>query len=225
MKTTKKTPAAKSATPQRTAIRRAPQQARGHQTIEAILEATEQEIERTGLDHLTTKRIAEAANLSIGGLYEYFPNKEAIVSAMVVRWMNRVMEAVEILHPEHSGQTDLFRYMDDSIEAVRKIYIEQPGIGALIGIINSMASLQPIVLAHDVKIANNMASAFCALLPNLNKDRAIVTARTLAIVGHELLCQAVIRNPANATQINFHLRTILYAVLTQLTLENATTGK
>ena len=142
----KKTPDAKSDVPQRTTIRRAPQQARGHQTIEAILEATEQEIERTGLDHLTTKRIAEAANLSVGGLYEYFPNKEAIVCAMVVRWMNRVMEAVERLHPEQSGKTDLFRYMDDSIEAVRKIYVDQPGIGALIGMLNSMTSLQPIVL-------------------------------------------------------------------------------
>ena len=220
----KKTPDAKSDVPQRTTIRRAPQQARGHQTIEAILEATEQEIERTGLDHLTTKRIAEAANLSVGGLYEYFPNKEAIVCAMVVRWMNRVMEAVERLHPEQSGKTDLFRYMDDSIEAVRKIYVDQPGIGALIGMLNSMTSLQPIVLEHDVKIAKNMASAFCYLLPNLNMDRAIVTARTLAIVAHEILCLAVIRNPENANQVNFHLRTILYAVLTQLVLENSTSA-
>jgi AcrR family transcriptional regulator len=65
--------------------RRVPTQARAHATIEAIFEATARIIERDGVAALNTNVIAERAGLSIGTLYEYFPNKEAVLIAMARR--------------------------------------------------------------------------------------------------------------------------------------------
>src|SRR5262245_63722931 len=62
--------------------RRKPTQARARATMETIFEATARIIERDGIAALNTNRIAERAGVGIGTLYEYFPNKEAILIAM-----------------------------------------------------------------------------------------------------------------------------------------------
>jgi AcrR family transcriptional regulator len=67
------------------ASRKLPQQARARHTVEAIFEAAARIIEREGPAALNTNRIAERAGVSIGTLYDYFPNKEALLIAMARR--------------------------------------------------------------------------------------------------------------------------------------------
>lgn len=62
--------------------RRQPKQARALATRDAILEAATQILERHGEAAFTTNRIAERAGVSIGTLYQYFPNKQAILVAL-----------------------------------------------------------------------------------------------------------------------------------------------
>jgi len=54
---------------------RRPSQARSRGTVAAILEATSQVLRREGLEGCTTTKIAERAGVSVGTLYQYFPNK------------------------------------------------------------------------------------------------------------------------------------------------------
>jgi len=65
--------------------RKLPMQARAKQTVEVILETATQILSRCGGDRLTTNRIAERAGVSIGTLYQYFPNKDAILFALIER--------------------------------------------------------------------------------------------------------------------------------------------
>ena len=64
--------------------RKKPVQARSKQTLEWILEATTRVFRTEGFD-ATTNRIAAAAGVSIGSLYEYFPNKDALLLALAER--------------------------------------------------------------------------------------------------------------------------------------------
>jgi AcrR family transcriptional regulator len=66
----------------RKALYRRPKQARGKATCAAIFEATARILEADGEAALNTNRIAETAGVSIGSLYQYFPNKRAILIAM-----------------------------------------------------------------------------------------------------------------------------------------------
>jgi AcrR family transcriptional regulator len=63
--------------------RRKPHQDRAKFTVAAILEAAAEVIDDVGWAHASTNRIAERAGVSIGSLYQYFPNKEAILSSLV----------------------------------------------------------------------------------------------------------------------------------------------
>lgn len=67
--------------------RKTPRQARARATIEAILEAAAQLIERDGEAGFNTNAIAERAGVSIGSLYRYFPYKRAILLALARREM------------------------------------------------------------------------------------------------------------------------------------------
>ena len=61
----------------------------------AILDATTLVLMRRGYDGCTTNRVAEVAGVGIGSLYEYFPNKEALVAAVVEREVDTFVAALE----------------------------------------------------------------------------------------------------------------------------------
>ncbi len=86
----------KSSTDQSLA-RREPSQERSRQKIELMLEAATRIIDRDGLAALTTNRVAELAGVSIGTLYQYFPNKQAILAALGRREMQAVMSTLRRL--------------------------------------------------------------------------------------------------------------------------------
>jgi AcrR family transcriptional regulator len=74
--------------------RKAPRQRRSRTTVAAILEACACLLGRDGYADLTTNRIAERAGFSIGTLYEYFPNKEAIAAALATRAFDDLVAAM-----------------------------------------------------------------------------------------------------------------------------------
>jgi AcrR family transcriptional regulator len=59
--------------------RKLPKQARSNRLVEDILEAASRILARHGARHFTAARVAEAAGVSVGSLYQYFPNKQAIL--------------------------------------------------------------------------------------------------------------------------------------------------
>lgn len=90
-----------SSTPQ-ISPRRRPQQERGKATVEAILQAATYILIRSGWEALTTNAVAERAGVNISSLYQYFPNKESIVSELRRRHGERVSSCSS---PSQDGTT------------------------------------------------------------------------------------------------------------------------
>lgn len=82
--------------------RKLPRQARSQATVDAIFDATIQVLLAEGLQRLTTIRVAERAGVSVGTLYQYFPQKQALLFAVLQRHLERVLktltEAAESVH-------------------------------------------------------------------------------------------------------------------------------
>jgi AcrR family transcriptional regulator len=74
--------------------RRIPHQARAAETVTAILEGAAQVLEAGGLPGFTTNAVAERAGVSIGTLYQYFADKNALLRAIAEREMTAAMAAV-----------------------------------------------------------------------------------------------------------------------------------
>jgi AcrR family transcriptional regulator len=84
-------------------------QARSAATVDAILSATIQvllaEGRSSGHGPLTTTRVAHRAGVSVGTLYQYFPNKQALLRAVLERHLSEVASAVENACVHHYGST------------------------------------------------------------------------------------------------------------------------
>jgi AcrR family transcriptional regulator len=76
--------------------RKIPVQARAAVTVEAIFEATIQVLLSHGTERLTTTRVAERAGVSVGTLYQYFPNKQSLLFAVLEDHLDKVAAAVEL---------------------------------------------------------------------------------------------------------------------------------
>lgn len=85
--------------------RKAPVQARSAASVDAILDATIQVLLRLGKERLTTTRVALRAGVSVGTLYQYFPNKSALLQAALKRHLDLVTVAVERVCREQTGKT------------------------------------------------------------------------------------------------------------------------
>jgi AcrR family transcriptional regulator len=95
--------------------RKSPRQARAKVTVDAIVEATTQVLLEQGYDGFTTARAAERAGVSIGSLYQYFPNKAALVSAVIDRCCEGFLAGFEgaLAGRRHARLADCIRTLVD----------------------------------------------------------------------------------------------------------------
>ncbi|MCM2397847.1 TetR/AcrR family transcriptional regulator [Rhizobium sp. S95] len=75
--------------------RKSPVQSRSTATIDALQAAAIQVLARYGLSGTTTTRIAERAGTSIGSLYQYYPNRDALIAAVLERHLNAMADAID----------------------------------------------------------------------------------------------------------------------------------
>src|SRR5438067_13272754 len=83
--------------PEETQMRRQPKQARSQQRVDHLLNVAAQVFEEVGYATATTNAIAARSGVSIGSLYQFFPNKEAILDALVERYLDELQQVVFVL--------------------------------------------------------------------------------------------------------------------------------
>jgi AcrR family transcriptional regulator len=81
--------------------RKTPRQRRSAVTVEVIVEAATRILASHGLAGFNTNRVAELAGVSVGSLYQYFPNKAALVAALIERAQNGLADALEVAVAAH----------------------------------------------------------------------------------------------------------------------------
>jgi AcrR family transcriptional regulator len=88
--------------------RKQPRQARSRATVEAVLAAGAQVLIEHGYEKATTARIAERAGVSVGSLYQYYPNKEALVAALIERHADEIVATMReaLADPGHRTVAD-----------------------------------------------------------------------------------------------------------------------
>lgn len=143
--------------------RKRPVQDRSRTTVDAILTATFQVLDRHGADGLTTTRVAEVAGVSVGTLYQYFPNKDALVAGVLAAHLDVGIDAVARAVAESAGQP-----IGDRVEHAVRAFVAAKADRAAIS-----RALQPALAAIDdrpiVRAATRRAAELVA--PLLAGDR------------------------------------------------------
>ena len=113
---------------QRTRPRKQPRQARAQHTVSAIIEASARILEEQGHSGFTTNAVAELAGVSIGTLYQYFPDKDALLGALIARETSRLVEEVVAASAMVAGQEAL----DGVIGAAVRHQVHRPRLARLL---------------------------------------------------------------------------------------------
>lgn len=85
-------------------MRKSPQQARSRDTVERIVAAGREVLVASGYDAFSTNRVAAAAGVSPGSLYQYFPDKAAILDVVIDRYWSEVAEDVAASLADRIGE-------------------------------------------------------------------------------------------------------------------------
>jgi len=111
--------------------RRRPTQRRAQETVEAILDAVIRLLKRAGVSAITTNSIAETAGVSIGSVYQYFPDKRAIFIALHERHIHQVDKVLRRKISESEGET-LDCLVASLLDGMIEAHASDPELAALL---------------------------------------------------------------------------------------------
>jgi AcrR family transcriptional regulator len=168
------------------APRRRPSQERSRDRVERILDATAALLGDTPVDKITTAAIAEEAGVPIGSVYQYFPNKLAVLAELARRVMEQVDLKTASLIAEDFGVLPWDQAIDRAIDATMQGYAAQPGYLQLLLSIRPTPEFRLITDESNERVA--------ALLARHPALRAVIPADRI-----ELVTRAAIQ-AANALQ-------------------------
>src|ERR1700733_3144389 len=112
--------------------RRKPSQEGAKVTVDAMLDAAVKVLKRGGASSITTNRIAEIAGVSIGSVYQYFPNKNALFVALHERHIGLVAEVVRRRMTECTDSS-LEGLMESLVEGMVEVHTADPELSELLG--------------------------------------------------------------------------------------------
>jgi len=95
-------------------LRKEPKQIRSKLMFDSILEASTRVLEEVSFKKFTTNRVAEAAGISIGSLYQYFPNKQSILIELERIAIDKITANIEnlLFDENHTSQDRLFKVIE-----------------------------------------------------------------------------------------------------------------
>jgi AcrR family transcriptional regulator len=176
--------------------RRQPRQRRARQTVEAILDAVVRVLKREGFDAVTTNRIAEVAGVSIGSVYQYFPDKRAIFVALHQRHLAAVDRLIEAKLVEYAASS-LEELVHAMVEAMVEAHRADPELHELL--LTTVPHRADGTRDFAVRLHGAFRLAIAARAHELKKRRGLQNLdKTVFVVTHmvEALSHgAVLRRP------------------------------
>jgi len=140
--------------------RRHPREERTKEAIDDILEATAQILKQVGVHKATTELIAAHLGLSVGSLYQYFPNKIAVYEALMMRHFEHMAKAAFSLGRRLSGAT-ADEFPDLVVEILLTIERNDPKLN---GLLHQLAAAHPSVRAVEIEHSRALEMATATLL-------------------------------------------------------------
>ncbi|MFM2303579.1 MAG: hypothetical protein RLZZ135_989 [Cyanobacteriota bacterium] len=160
-------------------MRRQPRQARSQERVNQILAVAEQMFITEGYNATTTNAIAARAKVPIGSLYQFFPDKAAIVQALALRYMEQLHLSFAELDPASVSQMPLSDYVDMLIDTTDRFFTDYPGYHAIfMQVQGTIPELTEIENAADAQSIQDLAVS----LAQRNSELSPVDCEAIAFV-------------------------------------------
>jgi AcrR family transcriptional regulator len=169
--------------------RKSPVQARSTTSVNAILEATIQVLLDVGKERLTTTRVAQRAGVSVGTLYQYFPNKSALLQAVLRQHLETVAEALEEVCREEKN-SPLPQMVTKLVETFLSAKMRELKKSSALYSVSSDVDGAKVAREIAARLIKTMAAALANAREPLGKDPQLVASLiqgAMSGVSHKLL--------------------------------------
>ncbi|MET9831178.1 TetR/AcrR family transcriptional regulator [Streptomyces sp. NPDC006385] len=204
-------------------LRRTPRQARSRARLARVLEAAERVLVSEGVQALTTTRVAAEANVSIGSLYQYLPDRDAIVDALAAGYFARLEDAMDGLVRAAAAE----RWEDPVgvlIDAYAAIYRTEHGFRALWFGSGLTAQARAADREHKRRMADGVRRVLLAV-GLVGDDEALGRACHAAVLAADALAQdAFRRDPEGDPGLLDEAKVMLRGYLTAVVARRAGPG-
>jgi len=195
--------------------RRVPRQARAREKLARVLEAADRLLAEEGVEALTTTRVAAAAGVSVGTLYQYLPDRDAITEALADGYLARLEDLMAAFTDQAARET-----WDDPVgllvDAFAALYRAEPGFRALWLGRGLTEATREADAAHKRVMAAGLHRVLVAQ-GLLRDDEAAATACRTAFLAADAVIQEAFRaDPDGAVTLLDPLKAMLRAYLERL---------
>jgi AcrR family transcriptional regulator len=196
--------------------RKKPQQRRSRVTIDSLFEATIQVLLASGLDGITTIQIAERAGVSVGSLYQYFPNKRALLAAIVKRHVGGVADATIAACRSVHGKT-IAEMCTTIMGAFVDAKTRRPDVSRALYLPTAMVNADAIVKEESIRCADAIHEMLITASDAKFAQPQVVSRVLIAsIVGPTRAVIEAGGNRSNFERLKVHLTALCVGYLREL---------
>ncbi|KXV15366.1 TetR family transcriptional regulator [Caballeronia megalochromosomata] len=173
--------------------RRQPAQQRSRERLDRILEVAQQLIAEKGSEHVKMSEIAELAEISIGSLYQYFPDKREIVRTLAELYAAESRRCVREALEAVQDKAQLLAAFASLVDQYYEIVLDKPVMRDISSALRSDKALMSIEIAESRACGALLAAAIRRVTPTSRTDSKRVSALAFLIwqLGEETMRLAV----------------------------------
>ena len=179
-----------------------------------ILKATASLIARSGLDAVTTNAIARQARLPVGTLYQFFPNREAVLQALIESQLSALDEPLRpLLEP---GQLSIAERVEKIIDVLFVTYRRLPALAQLMHASRGDPRVSPLARQNNALVSGWVVPLVHHYSPGAAARAEAIAAAT--VEASDALLMAALRetNTRKANALLFELKAMLRAYISNL---------
>lgn len=186
-----------------------PVQVRGRERFDRLLRAAAEILAEGGYEALTTNRVAERAGVPIGSLYQFFPDKQAVVAALTDRYVEEVRRLCDETLTVDLARRDLRAFIGEMIEGVSALQTRHAGF---LCIFSGGATGGPYAeLARSLRstLARHLDAVLAKTYPGVPAERRRLVLKTMAETAGAMISTLGLEKEKNRPIVVDEMKTML----------------
>lgn len=188
------------ADPKKLNPRTQPRQQRSIKRAQEIMDVTAKLLDRVGFDELTTILITKELGISVGSLYHYFPNKQAILYSLAESWLKDWDVALDEISQLAVEQLEQSIIAENITTILLKVYQQQRGVLPLVHAMYAVPELRDLDAQHDKLVIKKMSALFIRMGFNQTKVELARIATVFLEISHSYLVMVIEQNPKHSAR-------------------------
>lgn len=200
-------------------LRRQPRQERGERRIAGILDAADRVFASVGYEAATTNAIAREAGASVGSLYQFFPDKEAILLALAARYREELHAIHDRVFTEETARLPLAEMYDLVVETLAAFYRAHPGCRPMLFGSASVPALATAAATLHQECVSRVDAMMAHGMPEIPPARRRLLANLNVTVLKALLPLAESPDPRVRAEVLAEIKRMLLAYMQAVTAQ------